>query len=448
MRLRLSLLVLLIHASVAVAQDDHVRLATFNVDATPKLGAPVAYAPARSIQDPLFARGVVLWTNTQKPVVLCAVDWIGIGNGSHWYWKETLAQAAGTTPDRVAVHTLHQHDGARCDFDAEELLASIGDAGKRFDVGFSRDVVRRLSAAIGEAMKKPSKVTHLGTGLAKVEKVASNRRILGPDGKVKVVRYSASKIKEAIEAPEGLIDPYLRTVSFWDGDKVLALLTYYATHPQSYYGQGDVTSEFVGIARAKREKDMPGVALVHFNGASGNVAAGKYNDGSREMRPVLAERMAAGMLASWKATRKSPLSAQDFGWRVVRVSLPVSPKLDADKLRAALKDPASDPRKKFTAANSLAWLANARAHQTECSCLTLGDARIVHMPGELFVEYQLEAQKLAAKSFVCMAAYGDYGPGYICTEIAYSQGGYEPSASLVAPSVEGVLRKALEELMR
>ena len=46
------------------------------------------------------------------------------------------------------------------------------------------------------------------------------------------------------------------------------------------------------------------------------------------------------------------------------------------------------------------------------------------------------------------ACYGDYGPGYLCTEVAYSQGGYEPSASLVAPSVEGVLRKALQELLR
>ena len=66
------------------------------------------------------------------------------------------------------------------------------------------------------------------------------------------------------------------------------------------------------------------------------------------------------------------------------------------------------------------------------------------------VEYQLAAQKLRPRDTVCMAAYGDYGPGYIGTEIAYSQGGYEtsPGASNVAPSVERVLMKAIEELLK
>ena len=48
-----------------------------------------------------------------------------------------------------------------------------------------------------------------------------------------------------------------------------------------------------------------------------------------------------------------------------------------------------------------------------------------------------------------MAAYGDYSPGYIGTEIAYSQGGYEASdrASRVAPEVEGVLMGAVKTLL-
>jgi hypothetical protein len=50
---------------------------------------------------------------------------------------------------------------------------------------------------------------------------------------------------------------------------------------------------------------------------------------------------------------------------------------------------------------------------------------------------------------VCMAAYGDYGPGYIGTQIAYSQGGYETSyVSRVAPEVEKVLTDATAELLK
>ena len=51
--------------------------------------------------------------------------------------------------------------------------------------------------------------------------------------------------------------------------------------------------------------------------------------------------------------------------------------------------------------------------------------------------------------FVAMAAYGDYGPSYIGTAIAYDQGGYEtqPSSSFVAPAVEGVLLDGLRRLL-
>ena len=41
-----------------------------------------------------------------EPIVLCAVDWIGIANEGHDAFRDALAEAAGTTRDRVAVHTL------------------------------------------------------------------------------------------------------------------------------------------------------------------------------------------------------------------------------------------------------------------------------------------------------------------------------------------------------
>ena len=84
------------------------------------------------------------------------------------------------------------------------------------------------------------------------------------------------------------------------------------------------------------------------------------------------------------------------------------------------------------------------------ACLHLGKARVLHMPGELFVEYQLAAQKLRPDLFVAMAAYGDYAPGYIGTEVAYPQGGYEtgPRASHVAPTVERTLMDVIGRLLR
>ena len=94
----------------------HIRVGVFEADVTPPIGSPVAYAITRSIRDPLSARGIVIFIDDQKPVVLCAVDWIGISNEADDEWRKKLAEAAHTTIDRVSVHVLHQHDGVIGDF--------------------------------------------------------------------------------------------------------------------------------------------------------------------------------------------------------------------------------------------------------------------------------------------------------------------------------------------
>ncbi|MDP6723507.1 MAG: hypothetical protein QGF59_32885, partial [Pirellulaceae bacterium] len=293
------LLGLLLAAFAAQVTAAELRVAVFDVEISPPIGSPVAYAPTRKIVDPLSARGIVL-LGADRPIVLCTVDFIGIGNGGNLAWREALAEAADTTADRVTVHTLHQHDAPRCDFSAIELLASRNLASKHFDDDYLRETIVRTAARIRAAIPRSQPLTHLGIGSAKVVQVASNRRLLGDDGKVKLMRWSKSSNADAIAAPEGVIDPLLRTVAMFNGESLVAVLTYYATHPQSYYGQGDVTCEFVGLARNARQQALGGPLHVHFGGAGGNVAAGKYNDGSTGRRPILAERMETGMRAAWQ----------------------------------------------------------------------------------------------------------------------------------------------------
>jgi hypothetical protein len=433
---------------VAPAGELAVRVGTFEVDASPPVGSPLAYDPTKGVQMPLSCRGIVLAGGGQ-PIVLCAVDWIGIGNGGQRVFREALAEAAGTVPERVAVHTLHQHDAPRCDFSAEELLAEHGLNDDAFDDRFLRDVVRRAAEAVAEATGRAKPVTHIGLGQAPVEKVASNRRILGPDGKVQHVRWTATKDPEIRAAPVGTIDPDVRIISFWNGDEPLAALTYYATHPQSYYRTGLANPDFPGMARNQRQ-EATGVFHVHFNGAGGNIGAGKWNDGAPENRQILADRVADGMRRAWEANRKAPLASADVGWRTVAVALPAAAHLDEEQLIATLADESAAVAARTAVANDLVWLRRTQAGDTiDLACLKLGAARVLFMPGELFVEYQLAAQQYRPDLFVAMAAYGDYGPGYIGTEIGYGQGGYEtsPRASLVASEVEDVLVRAMRQLL-
>lgn len=441
-------LLLVFFAARLACGAEPLRVGPFDVDASPPIGSPMAYDPTKGVEVPLSCRGIVI-TGIPQPIVLCAIDWIGISNGGQTVFREALAAAAGTDPSRVVVHTLHQHDAPRCDFDADELLAAQGLKSSGFDPIFARDVVQRAAAAVKEAVRRAQPVTHVRLGIGTVDDVASNRRILGPDGMVLHTRYTATKDRKIRDFPAGTIDPQLRMIGFWNAHAPVAVLTYYATHPQSYYRTGLANPDFPGLARNLRQTET-GIPHIHFNGAGGNIGAGKWNDGSPENRMVLAKRVAMGMQRAWNAAREFPVSASDVDWETTPVLLPLANHLKEDQLLETVNNSDAKPSDRFHASSYLVWLRRCQAEEPIlASCLKLGDARVLFMPGELFVEYQLAAQAMKPDLFVAMAAYGEYAPGYIGTEIAYSQGGYETSerASRVSPEVEQVLMDAMRKLL-
>jgi hypothetical protein len=399
--------------SVPLPQSSSLRVSTFDIDATPPIGYRMAYNPVVSTGEMgLRAKGIVL-TGAGQPIVLVAFDWIGIANESQDEFKRAIAGAAGTIPQRVAVHCLHQHDAPRGDIQSDFVIT----------------VLHRLEMAIHKSLEQSQPITHIGLGSAKVEKVASNRRILGQDGKVRVTRWTASPDPAIRAEPEGLIDPVLSEVSFWNGEKPVAVLSFYATHPQSYYQTGIPNPDFPGIARFHRQLAVPDALHIHFTGAGGNVGAGKYNDGSHEMRGILAARVADGMKRAWESTKKIPVTASSVSWNFQPVTL------------------VPDSLKNANVRSSSFFLRYKAGKKIDIECLTLGNARILFMPGELCVEYQVAAKAMRPDLFVAMAAYGDGGPGYIPTAKAFAEGGYEPSASRLTPQAEAVLMGAMRKLL-
>jgi len=133
----------------------------------------------------------------------------------HDAWRDALAGAVGTTRDRVAVHVVHQHDTPGVDDSTETILAQHGLAGALFDVEPAKEAIRRVADAAREAAEHFQRVTHVGIGRGKVEKVASNRRILGPDGKCIATRMSSCRDEATRAEPEGIVDPYVRLLTFW-----------------------------------------------------------------------------------------------------------------------------------------------------------------------------------------------------------------------------------------
>lgn len=473
--------------------ENSVQVASFNVDVTPDIGDPIEYGTVQSISNRLSCRGIII-LGDGLPIVLASVDWLGNFNGGYDSWRLALAEAANTSPDRVAIHAVHQHEAPGFDTDAMGILFSRNITNMAVDGSFARDAISRTANAVEESRNSLEKVTHVGFGTAKVTKVASNRQLLGTGGKIIHSRSIPDTDSTGRQLPEGLIDPVVRIVSFWDGNIPKAALSYYAVHPISGWGDRSVSSDFVGIARNLFEKDIE-TPVIHFTGAAGNLLASKYYDNTEEARSKLTDRLRTGLVNAWESTVRKPLSTENIEWNVRHISLPPSDHLERKPLVRALAsgcdqkytnihkrdlpklpklfalkigkeipwfDSIDTPHTLYTSfqahrvyshttqiARDLAWLHRCeRGNTIPLTCLSVGTTRIINAPGELFVEYQLAFDEMRPDLDVVVAAYGDSGPFYIPTRDAYHRGGYGVGVeSRVSPEAEDVLVSAVGDLL-
>lgn len=427
------------------SQAAQVRLATFVVDATPPVdGHPLIWlTPVKVVETPLLAKGVVFEAANNR-YVLCAIDWCGLANSSYRLFVDKIAGAAGCPPENVFVHCVHQHTAPYTDGDAQRLLTEVGFEPLYVDFRFLEELTSRLAEAVQAALGRLEPVNQVGFAAVPVVEVASNRRVKTPEGKI-LVRYSSCKDPALRAMPEGLIDPLLRTVTLARDGQPVVRLHFYTTHPQSFYGDPRASWDVPGFARERLEKEE-GVFQVYFTGCAGNITMGKYNDGSREARDALTERLFQAMVAACRQTEYQPL--QSLRWKSLPVVLPArsDPGYTPAEMEAQMKNPTLNPVARVRAACSLAFHKRATEPFT-FSALFVNDSVIVCLPGEVFVEYQLYALSLCPGKFVAVAAYGDIAPGYICTQAAYGEGGYEPTASALAPEAEEVMKKALADLL-
>jgi len=427
----------------------NLKIGTFRFDVTPPLGHSLCggwIKPVEAVDDPLEAIGYVLQGHGM-PIVVCVVDWTGLLNSAHMKWRQALAEAAGTTIDRVTVHCVHQHNAPFACFDADQIIAAQGDLPLTIEKGFFDNCLRSARTSVQQALQAPVPITHIASGQAAVLKVAGNRRLIGLDGKVRSQRGSSSKLPAHQRYPEGLIDPMLKQVAFYNGDQKVAACYYYACHPMSYYGDGRVSSDFCGLARKQMQIDDPDCTHLYFNGCGGNIGAGKYNDGSNEMRPILMQRMLAGMQESTKNLRPEEIAS--VKWVTQDILPPVNPAIDIERLMHQIADPKEPVVNRNRPAYAVAW---ARRVQNRIP-LTLGGLHInavsmLHLPSECFVEYQLRAQAQVPDRFVACAAYGDGGPWYIPTVGAYPQGGYAASVAWCSSAIDPILSTGIESLLK
>jgi hypothetical protein len=438
-----------VHA--AQSADSRLSVATFSEEVTPPIGHPCmggGIAPVKEIVDPLFANGFIL-QGAGDPIAVVAIDWCEIRNDAYDRWRDALAESLGTRRERVLVTALHQHDAPVADLAAQRLLDGAKAKGAICDSEFHERMVRRVAKSARAALARDRRVTHIGTGQAKVDRIASNRRFFDDAGRPRFDRTSATRDPKARAAPEGTIDPYLKTLSLWDGDRPLLALSAYATHPMSFYGKGGVSADFVGLARKLRQAEEPRTFQMYLSGCSGNVTAGKYNDGSPDNRIELAKRLHEAMREAWKNTTLEPIAACEFRSTPLRLPVRSGKGFTEEDLTKRLRD---DPKPfgQCLAALGLSWRKRVLADRAiDVGAIDFGGAAFVLLPAEAYVEYQLMAQAVRPKGFVVTAGYGECGPGYIPTETAWRESdGNLADWCWVDPGCEERMNRAIGEVLK
>jgi hypothetical protein len=427
-----------------------LRIATFSADITIPLGhrcMGVLKTKSMQIDDPLKAHGFVLLGSGQ-PVVLVALDWCEVRNGAYDQWRDALAQAAKTSRDHVLVCSLHQHDAPVTDRGAQDYLDSVGLEGELYDVDFHDDCVRRVAAAMKASIADALPLTHIGVGQARVDKVASNRRVVHADGSIRFDRSSRMSAETyQAQADEGEIDPILKSITFFSHEKAIAVLSSYATHPMSHYGKGAVSADFVGMARRRRQLDTSGTKQIYVSGCSGDVTAGKYNSGAPEMRAVLADRLYQAMQEASTKTEKHPITRTVFRSTTFELPFHKGEAFKRDAMLKVLENQAASVEDRISAAMGLSSLDRVQRRQPiDLPCLDLGAARVVLLPAEAFVGYQLMAQRMRSGAAVMAIGYGECWPGYIPTKRAFDEG-FGHSWRWVAPGCESIIKEKLDQVL-
>ena len=151
----------------------------------------------------------------------------------------------------------------------------------------------------------------------------------------------------------------------------------------SFYGKGGASSDFVGLARKLRQAEEPKTHQIYVSGCSGNVTAGKYNDGAAENRLELAKRLHEAMREAWKNTTRQPIGECTFKTTPLRLPVRTGKGFtEADLTKRLKEDP--KPFGQCLAALGLSWRKRVEAGEPIDVCaLDFGGPAYLLMPARV-----------------------------------------------------------------
>lgn len=419
-------------ASLIVARSNHRaagestslpwRVGTATIDITPPLEAGIlmssgrgAWAPFEGVRAPLHARALVI-QNGQRRVGLVSLDLLGLAGeavGGMPAFKRHIAAAAKglIAADDLVLTSTHTHSGP------ESLALSDLYKTRPFQDWIQR-LAERTGAALGEASRN-MRAARLAAGTGHAPGLGQNRRIRTSRG---ITSARAVRPTDTVLGPEGPTDDRVQVLAFLDAaDRPVAALVNAVAHPVYEMCIKQVSPDYPGELCRILESRHAGARVLFLQGAAGNINSSQVSSGSpdavrhAEQLAGAVDRVLGGL---------HPVAGRELVLRWRQVDLP---------------------------ARDLQGRAQPEPLRATLGAVRLGQASLAFLPGEPFVE--IGQAIVAASPFpsIAVVGYCEGYIGYIPTDRAFDNGGYETGPgrwSRSARGAEHVMRDAAVELLK
>jgi neutral ceramidase len=411
-------------------------------------GYPFVERPARGSHDPLLASAVVVGEGEQR-AVLVIVDLIGVSTRIVAAAREGIERLTGISADRIMIAATHTHSGPAVELGELFDAAIVGNAEAEFDDVVVTAVVEAVS--IADRNRAPgSMAASWGTTQPPVGR---NRR-----------------------NPDGPFDPRLPVVALYaESGDLGALLTSIACHPTILPAENHLYSGDLhwGIRAALEERFGADLVTLCATGAAGDQSTRYTRQGSDFAEAERSGRIAADAIArALELLNEQPVLDEPAAIRVsvAPISLPLRelpPVAEADAEIAHL-DAALDNLRQvgaplpairsaevalFGARHTARYARSAvdrpwpDAATSSIQLLAIGPIRLLGIPAELFLDVALAIEASQPDNPPVIVAYSSDLLGYIATERAFHEGGYEVTVGLLGPGAAGQLVRAATDLL-
>jgi hypothetical protein len=410
-----TLCVLLLAATACPALE--AGAATIEITPQPPVGVPMSgygfdiYSQA--MHDPLHARVLVL-DDGRSRTALITLDLIGLNQGD----LPTRLRELGI--GNWVLASSHTHGGPK----VLSLLEPFAeDRTWPVDNPYVTWLENRIVEGTARALERMQPAT-LSVAKGSVD-ISFNRRLVHTDGTVEMI-WGANRARRYT----GPTDPEVGVVRVDDrAGNPLAILLNYACHPVVLgNGNRQLTADYPGYACAYLERRFPGTVALFLQGADGDLDP--YIDVQNDFAPAQDQ-------------------GEELGREVERVVRALDPYREGQPHALELNPLIEVTHYQHTFAG---FYDPSQSIETPFSLLRIGDRlAFVNLPGEPFVELQLDLKARSPLPFTFLIGYANGYAGYFPTLKANREGGYGANSGgtmhLEAAAGEVMVARALEDLV-